>query len=114
MEPEGQGHEGILKVCFACSKYTYILLHKLLIERHSRNQFLKISSGGILNELKKHFLLIFFSIIAFMVLNIISAIFCLPFLVISVIGFEQNNRGRCAPFGKFAFGLQIIIALFQG
>jgi len=49
------------------------------------------------------------NLVAFMVLNIISSVFCLPLIIMASIGFAGYRCG----FGKIAFGFQIIIALLQ-
>ena len=57
---------------------------------------------------------LFSSIIAFMVLSIISSLLCLPLIVFACIGFADSRNG----YGSngtacFFFGIQILIALVQ-
>ena len=53
-----------------------------------------------------------FSIIAFMVMSIISAIFALPLLVFAGIGFGGGRRSN--GFSIVCYGVQIIVGLLQG
>jgi len=55
------------------------------------------------------------TIIAFMVLSIISGLFCLPMIVLSAIGFGDQYRYRYTDGSVRSFyGLQLLIALLQG
>merc|ERR1711962_172912 len=51
------------------------------------------------------------NIIAFMVMNIFSSLFCIPLLVFAAFGFAYARRGDGLIF--FSCGLQIMIALVQ-
>merc|ERR1712001_233061 len=55
------------------------------------------------------------TIIAFMVLSIISGLFCLPMIVLSAIGFGDQYRYRYSDGSVRSFyGLQLLIGLLQG
>jgi len=69
------------------------------------------------NMLSKNVLL--YSITAFMVLSIISALFSLPLIVLSGIGFGDGRRYRYGYSSgedsiRSFYGLQLLIALLQG
>jgi len=55
------------------------------------------------------------SIVAFMVLSIISALFCLPLLVFAGIGYGDGRWNRYRPVNsRIVYGIQLLIGLLQG
>merc|ERR1712241_1308729 len=54
------------------------------------------------------------SIIAFMVLSIISALFCLPLLVFAGIGFGEGRWRGNRSESRIFYGIQLLIGLLQG